>query len=119
MIERLDLQNLHHLPPISSSNVCYIAFCSSDTTSSSLPLVLECTSLPGPQIRIIINDAVAPLTGIRGCPKQADGMCPVDTFVAAQKEIIRKTDWEYDCSGNWTVPPGTEWETLTGDSPKK
>jgi len=81
--------------------------------------LLECTSLPGPQIRIIINDAVAPLTGIRGCPEQQDGMCPVDTFVAAQKEIIRNTDWEYDCYGNWTVPPGTEWRTLTGDSPKR
>ncbi|KAF8811998.1 phytase [Phlegmacium glaucopus] len=80
--------------------------------------LLECTSLPGPQIRIIINDAVAPLTGIRGCSEQKDGMCPVDTFVAAQKEIIRNTDWEYDCHGDWTVPPGTEWETVTGDSPK-
>ena len=97
-----------------------VTFCSSDKIFPYLPLtsVLECTSLPGPQIRIIINDAVAPLTGIRGCPKQKDGMCPVDTFVAAQKEIIRNTDWEYDCHGNWTVPPGTEWETITGDSPK-
>ena len=119
MIERLGLQNLRHLPPISSSNVCILHFVHLIQTSLSLPLVLECTSLPGPQIRIIINDAVAPLTGIQGCPKQADGMCPVDTFVAAQKEIIRNTDWEYDCYGNWTVPPGTEWETLSGDSPKK
>ena len=96
------------------------SFCSPDKPflMTSLPSVLECTSLPGPQIRIIINDAVAPLTGIRGCPKQKDGMCSVDTFVAAQKEIIRNTDWEYDCYGNWTVPPGTEWETITGDSPK-
>lgn len=81
-------------------------------------LVLECTSLPGPQIRIIINDAVAPLTGIQGCPKQKDGMCPLDTFVTAQKEIIRNTEWQHDCYGNWTVPPGMEWETITGDPPK-
>ena len=121
MIAHLGLQNLRRLPLISSSNVCIILhFVRLIKTFPylSLPSVLECTSLPGPQIRIIINDAVAPLTGIRGCPKQKDGMCPVDTFVAAQKEIIRNTDWEYDCYGNWTVPSGTEWETITGDAPK-
>ncbi|KAF9002167.1 histidine phosphatase superfamily [Cyathus striatus] len=80
--------------------------------------LLECTSLPGPQIRVIINDGVTPLTGIRGCPKQKDGMCPVDTFVAAQKEIIGKTDWVYGCYGNWTVPEGDAWTTVTGDPPK-
>lgn len=120
IIAHLGLQNLHRLPQISSSNVCihYILFIRCTFSYLSLPSVLECTSLPGPQIRIIINDAVAPLTGISGCPKQKDGMCPVDTFVAAQKEIVRNTDWEYDCHGNWTVPPGTEWETITGDTPK-
>ncbi|RXW17979.1 hypothetical protein EST38_g7881 [Candolleomyces aberdarensis] len=81
--------------------------------------LLSCTSTPGEQIRVIINDGVAPLTGIRGCPEQKDGMCPVDTFVAAQKEIIAGTDWEWDCSGDWTVPEGTEWETTTGEPPKR
>ncbi|TFK34874.1 histidine phosphatase superfamily [Crucibulum laeve] len=81
--------------------------------------LLECSSIPNPQIRIIINDGVAPLTGINGCPKQKDGMCPVDTFVNAQKEIIANTDWQWDCHGDWTVPEGTEWETVTGDAPKR
>ena len=117
MIAHLGLQNLRHLPLISSSNVC-IQYFVIKPFLTSLSLVLECTSSPGPQIRIIINDGVVPLTGIRGCPKQKDGMCPVETFVGAQKEIIRNTNWEYDCHGNWTVPPGTEWETLTGDTPK-
>jgi hypothetical protein len=80
--------------------------------------VLECTSVPGPQIRIIINDAVVPLTGIKGCPKQRDGMCPVDKFVAGQKEIIGQTDWNYDCHGDWEVPEGPAWNTTTGDPPK-
>jgi len=78
--------------------------------------LLECTSLPGPQIRIIVNDGVVPLTGIEGCPKQKDGMCPVDTFVAAQKKIIGATDWVYDCHGDWTIPDG--WETTTGEPPR-
>ncbi|TFK25804.1 phosphoglycerate mutase-like protein [Coprinopsis marcescibilis] len=80
--------------------------------------LLSCTSTPGEQIRVIINDGVAPLTGIRGCPEQKDGMCPVDTFVDAQKEIIAKTDWAYDCHGDWEVPEGNSWQTVTGDSPK-
>ncbi|KAJ6613339.1 histidine phosphatase superfamily [Mycena sp. CBHHK59/15] len=78
--------------------------------------LLECTSQPGQQIRIIVNDGVVPLTGIAGCPEQKDGMCPVDTFVASQKKIISETDWTYDCHGDWTIPDG--WSTTTGDPPK-
>ncbi|KAJ7247042.1 histidine phosphatase superfamily [Mycena rebaudengoi] len=78
--------------------------------------LLECTSVPGPQIRIIVNDGVVPLTGIAGCAAQKDGMCAVDAFVVAQKKIIGATDWAYDCYGNWTIPDG--WETTTGEPPK-
>ncbi|KDQ12409.1 hypothetical protein BOTBODRAFT_176358 [Botryobasidium botryosum FD-172 SS1] len=80
--------------------------------------VLSCLSKPRPQIRIIINDAVTPLTGISGCPEDPDGMCPVQTFVAAQSKIIQETDWAYDCLGNWTVPAGAAWSTTTGDAPR-
>ncbi|KAJ7700865.1 phosphoglycerate mutase-like protein [Mycena rosella] len=79
--------------------------------------LLECTSQPGPQIRIIVNDGVVPLTGIEGCPAQKDGMCAVDTFVAAEKKIIGQTDWTYDCFGDWTIPDG--WNTTTGEPPKR
>jgi hypothetical protein len=87
-------------------------------THNVIFIVLECTSVADPQIRIIINDGVAPLTGIKGCPKQKDGMCPIAAFVEAQKEIIRNTDWNWDCHGNWSVPAGTEWNTTTGEPPK-
>ncbi|EGO00975.1 hypothetical protein SERLA73DRAFT_178983 [Serpula lacrymans var. lacrymans S7.3] len=80
--------------------------------------LLSCTSEPDPQIRIIINDGVAPLTGIKGCPEQRDGMCSVNAFVEGQKEIIRTTDWIHDCHGDWAVPAGPLWETTTGDAPK-
>jgi hypothetical protein len=84
------------------------------------PLVLSCSSTPTPsQIRIIINDGVTPLTSITGCPDQKDGMCPVDTFVEAEKTILREADWEWDCHGDWQVPPGTAWNTTTGDAPKR
>ncbi|KAF8626245.1 hypothetical protein AX15_004924 [Amanita polypyramis BW_CC] len=80
--------------------------------------LLECSTIPETQIRIIINDGVAPLTGIRGCPKQRDGMCSMNQFVAAQKQIIAQTDWIHDCYGNWSVPEGPKWQTVTGDAPR-
>ncbi|KAG6902665.1 hypothetical protein C0995_013357 [Termitomyces sp. Mi166 len=80
--------------------------------------LLECTSVPDPQLRIIINDGVTPLTGIQGCPEQRDGMCPVDTFVKAQKALLLETDWDYDCYGDWTVPEGDAWNTTIGSPPK-
>ncbi|TFK67148.1 phosphoglycerate mutase-like protein [Pluteus cervinus] len=81
--------------------------------------LLTCTDRSGPQIRVVINDGVAPLTGIRGCPEDKDGLCPVDTFVKAQQEIVAKTDWRWGCDGDWEVPEGPEWDTVTGDPPDK
>ncbi|TRM63976.1 histidine phosphatase superfamily [Schizophyllum amplum] len=80
--------------------------------------LLSCSSLPEPQIRIVVNDGAVPLTGVEGCPEEKDGMCPVSTFVAAQKKIIGETDWEYDCYGDWSVPAGSAWNTTTGDAPR-
>ncbi len=88
------------------------------TTMSHWTLVLSCASHPDPQIRIIINDGVSPLTSIEGCPEQKDGMCSVDAFVASQKKIISETDWKEGCYGDWEVPSGSEWNTTTGDYPK-
>ena len=80
--------------------------------------MLSCSSTPDPQIRIIINDGVVPLTSIKSCPEQKDGMCPLDAFVSAQKELIADTDWIYECHGDWTVPPGSAWNTTTGAPPR-
>ncbi|QRV84599.1 histidine phosphatase family containing protein [Ceratobasidium sp. AG-Ba] len=52
--------------------------------------LLSCTSHTAPQIRIIVNDGVVPLASVKGCPQDKDGMCSVDTFVAAQKEIWKR-----------------------------
>ncbi|KZS96658.1 phosphoglycerate mutase-like protein [Sistotremastrum niveocremeum HHB9708] len=84
--------------------------------------LLECTRPdvpPTPQIRIIINDAPTPLTGIANCPSQVDGMCPLSTFVESQKELIGGTSWEWACRGDWTVEGGRGWETVTGDPPAR
>ncbi|KAK7691641.1 hypothetical protein QCA50_005040 [Cerrena zonata] len=81
--------------------------------------LLSCSASPDPQIRIVINDGVAPLTSLKGCPEQKDGMCPVSTFIEAQKEMIRTTDWEWGCYGDWQLPPGAEWNTTVGYPPAK
>ncbi|EKM51374.1 uncharacterized protein PHACADRAFT_129290 [Phanerochaete carnosa HHB-10118-sp] len=79
--------------------------------------LLSCTSVPDPQIRIIVNDGVVPLTSIRGCPMQEDGLCPLDTFVDAMKEMIATTDWAWGCHGDWSVPIGYDWNTTVGYPP--
>ena len=79
--------------------------------------MLSCSSTPDPQIRIIINDGVVPLTGIRGCPEDKDGKCPLPMFVESMREIIGTTDWLWACHGDWSVPAGPAWNTTTGDPP--
>jgi len=91
--------------------------CCSEAVLTPILLVLECTSIPGTQVRIIINDGVVPLSGLNGCPDQKSGMCPLSTFVEAQKQTIRETDWDYDCNGAWKIPDN--WNTTTGSPPKK
>ncbi|GFZ52138.1 hypothetical protein JCM24511_09911 [Saitozyma sp. JCM 24511] len=49
------------------------------------------------QVRLILNDAAVPLTGIDGCPKDEDGLCPFEAFVRGMKEIIAGVDFATDC----------------------
>ena len=58
--------------------------------------VLSCSER---QVRIILNDAVVPLTGISGCPDDEDGLCPIETFVAGMQTLIGEVDWVRDCGG--------------------
>ncbi|KAL4077052.1 histidine phosphatase superfamily [Scleroderma yunnanense] len=74
--------------------------------------LLSCSSDPGPQIRVIVNDGVVPLNVLEGCPVNQHGMCSVDAFVEAQKENIRTTDWNLVCNEEWEVPDG--WNTTSG-----
>jgi hypothetical protein len=59
--------------------------------------VLKCDGKDS--IRIILNDAVVPLTGIRGCPEDDDGICPLDAFVSAMQTLIGEVDFAKDCNG--------------------
>ena len=61
--------------------------------------VLRCSSHPTDQIRIILNDAAVPLTGINGCPEDEQGMCPLEAFVGAMQTLIGEVDFARDCAG--------------------
>ncbi|KIM64631.1 hypothetical protein SCLCIDRAFT_1213134 [Scleroderma citrinum Foug A] len=69
-------------------------------------------------IRIVINDGPVPLHGIRTCPISPHGLCPLSAFVEGQMETIRNTNWDWGCFGDWTLPPGSEWETTGGWYPQ-
>ncbi|KAF9255340.1 phytase [Marasmius fiardii PR-910] len=65
--------------------------------------LLSCSGESKPQLRIIVNDGVVPLTGIEGCHSNEYGLCPVETFVQAQKKMLDTVDWDWACRGDWDV----------------
>ena len=48
-------------------------------------------------IRLILNDAVVPLTGLNGCGEDEDGLCPLGTFVEALGELVAETNFGEVC----------------------
>jgi hypothetical protein len=78
--------------PFATNLQFQILSCSSSSTEST-------TSADESHIRLILNDGVVPLTGIRGCPNDPDGKCPLDTFVSAVQTIIGEIDFAKSCHG--------------------
>lgn len=52
-------------------------------------------------VRIILNDAPVPLTGINGCKKDADGLCDFDAFVSSMHTLIGETDHAHACRDDY------------------
>jgi hypothetical protein len=107
---------------MSNSNVSQLSSCFKSyilIISSSLFIVLSCSSKPSPQIRILINDGVSPLSSLSGCGEDPDGLCDVESFIEAQKTQIREADFSWGCKGDWSVPEGEAWETVNGEPPAK
>ncbi|KAI0686814.1 phosphoglycerate mutase-like protein [Cytidiella melzeri] len=112
---------LTHIPANNAYHVAQIA----PFASQLLGQVLECpASLKNatlvPSIRWILNDGVVPLTGIKQCAshKNADGLCPLDSFVAGIQELVADEDWTYDCTANYTSTPGVP-NTITNGKPPR
>jgi hypothetical protein len=57
--------------------------------------VMSCSSTR--YIRLILNDGVVPLTGLKGCGENEDGLCELDKFVDALGEIVAETDFAAVC----------------------
>jgi hypothetical protein len=67
--------------------------------------VLSCPASATPtHIRFILNDGVIPLTGIKGCTQNANGLCPLPIFISAMKLRIQEVDFNFDCFANYTIP---------------
>ncbi|KAJ7141402.1 phosphoglycerate mutase-like protein [Mycena epipterygia] len=67
--------------------------------------VLSCPTSEEPtHIRWVLNDAVVPLTGIKGCKENKDGMCELSSFIAGMKQRISEVDFAFDCFGNYKMP---------------
>lgn len=54
-------------------------------------------------VRVILNDAPVPLTGIRGCKKDRDGLCGFDNFVSSMHDLISGVDFAYDCNADYDM----------------
>ncbi|KAJ6536413.1 phosphoglycerate mutase-like protein [Mycena vulgaris] len=67
------------------------------------PLCPSSSAVPT-HIRWLLNDAVVPLPGITGCKPNADGLCPLGTFVAGMKQRVKEVDFAFGCFGNYSVP---------------
>lgn len=49
------------------------------------------------KVRIILNDGVVPLTGIRGCLEDEDGLCDMGVFLGSITELVAEGDPDGVC----------------------
>ncbi|KAH7928511.1 phosphoglycerate mutase-like protein [Leucogyrophana mollusca] len=90
-----------HIPPNRSYIVSQIA----PFASNLIAQVLSCPAAGEPtHIRFILNDAVMPLTGIKGCTEDQNGLCPLPSFISGMQERIGQIDFDFDCFANYTMP---------------
>lgn len=61
----------------------------------------DATAPLGKAIRWSLNDGILPLTGVKGCPEDADGLCPLGTWISSMQERIDSIDIEYDCNADY------------------
>jgi hypothetical protein len=56
-------------------------------------------------IHLVINQRTVPLgQSISACGQRDDGWCEISTFIQAQKENIKKANYEESCFGNYSTP---------------
>ncbi|KIO02534.1 hypothetical protein M404DRAFT_147468 [Pisolithus tinctorius Marx 270] len=103
-----------HIPANRSFRASDLAPFATNVQFQLLSCPAETSSSDPSHIRIVINDGPVPLHGVQPCPVSPHGLCPLEAFLEGQRKTIRDTDWAWGCFGDWTVPPGPEWETVGG-----
>ncbi|KAA1471725.1 phosphoglycerate mutase-like protein [Dentipellis sp. KUC8613] len=67
--------------------------------------VLSCHDSDEPtHIRFMLNDAVLPMTGLKGCKANKHGLCAFDNFIAGMQARVDEIDYQFDCFANYTIP---------------
>ncbi|KAG2120757.1 histidine phosphatase superfamily [Suillus discolor] len=90
-----------HIPPRRS----YIASQIAPFASQLVAQVLSCPASEEPtHIRFVLNDGVVPLTGIRGCTDDSNGLCALPSFISGMHERIGQIDYAHDCFAKYTIP---------------
>ncbi|KZV73339.1 phosphoglycerate mutase-like protein [Peniophora sp. CONT] len=79
-----------HISPFSTNLVAQVLSCPANGTAT--------------HIRWIFNDAVVPLTGVRGCAEDKNGLCELNAYIEGTKARIAEVDFAFDCFANYTVP---------------
>ena len=89
---------MSHIAPFATNLVGQVLSC---PTGKSKETSINGTST---HFRWILNDAVVPLTGIKGCKEDKDGLCELDAYIEGTKARIAEVDFAFDCFANYTVP---------------
>ncbi|KAJ7153350.1 phosphoglycerate mutase-like protein [Mycena filopes] len=92
---------INNIAPFASNLVGQVLSCPAPATSDSTTTNTNSTST---HIRWLLNDAVVPLTGIRGCRPNSDGLCDLSAFVGGMQQRIEEVDFAFDCFANYTIP---------------
>ncbi|KAF9517079.1 hypothetical protein BS47DRAFT_1340107 [Hydnum rufescens UP504] len=103
ILTALDFKALAHTGPLPAD---YIPKHRSFVTSHIAPFgtnlviqVVDCAET-GRSIRFFLNDGALPI-GLKGCPKNKDGFCPLDVFIRGLQERLDSIDWQYDCLADY------------------
>ena len=57
--------------------------------------------------RMRLNNGILPLSTIEGgacANNRTDGMCSLSSFLASQTDALAKSNYQFACFGNYTVP---------------
>ncbi|KAI0256229.1 phosphoglycerate mutase-like protein [Lactifluus subvellereus] len=82
---------ISHIAPFATNLVAQLLSCPASTTTPT-------------HIRWILNDAVVPLTGVKGCPPNKNGLCDLATYIKGTQERIAEVDYQFDCFANYSIP---------------